>query len=449
MILFPAIDVLLIVAIILPFFSFIIKKYEKFRWLRNMLVVCGILIALNFILDSWKNPVINSFRVDYLSVFFSSLFLFFGFLIALYSFSKKLDSKFYSLFLFILAGLVGITIAKDFFTLWVFWELMSISSYPLILYGRDKKLAIGAALKFIFMSVASSAALLFAISLLYGSTGTVNFSDLSMVSEAPMKLIIALIIAGFGVEAVIFPFHFWAPDVYQASNVSTSALFASVLSKTGIFGLMRIIYLIVPFSLWSNVLMIFALVSMTFGSFMALIQSDMKKLMAFVSISHIGFIVFAISLGTVGGLIAGLFHTLNHAILMASFFMCLGVFSVFDIRKLKVISKFYKPIFLVTALAAGGMPPFNGFISEVLILQASMSRGWIVFSGILLFNMFLIMAVFLRIIKKFLSLDTRITKLNLYSMVPLIILLLLILVFGIYPGPILDALQKVALSFNF
>jgi len=414
-----------------------------------MLVVCGILIALNFILDSWKNPVINSFRVDYLSVFFSSLFLFFGFLIALYSFSKKLDSKFYSLFLFILAGLVGITIAKDFFTLWVFWELMSISSYPLILYGRDKKLAIGAALKFIFMSVASSAALLFAISLLYGSTGTVNFSDLSMVSEAPMKLIIALIIAGFGVEAVIFPFHFWAPDVYQASNVSTSALFASVLSKTGIFGLMRIIYLIVPFSLWSNVLMIFALVSMTFGSFMALIQSDMKKLMAFVSISHIGFIVFAISLGTVGGLIAGLFHTLNHAILMASFFMCLGVFSVFDIRKLKVISKFYKPIFLVTALAAGGMPPFNGFISEVLILQASMSRGWIVFSGILLFNMFLIMAVFLRIIKKFLSLDTRITKLNLYSMVPLIILLLLILVFGIYPGPILDALQKVALSFNF
>jgi len=213
--------------------------------------------------------------------------------------------------------------------------------------------------------------------------------------------------------------------------------------------LMRIVYFMLPFSLWNNVLMVFALMSMTFGSFMALIQSDMKRLMAFVSISHIGFIVFAISLGTFEGLVASLFHTLNHAILMASLFICLGVFSVFDIRKLKVISKFYKPIFLVTALAAGGMPPFNGFISEVLILQASISRGWIIFSTILLFNMFLIMAVFLRIIKKFLSLNTEITKLNLYSMVPLIILLLLILVFGIYPGPILDVLQRVALSFNF
>jgi len=444
MILFPAIDVLLMVAVILPFFSFLIKKYENFRWLRNGLVISGILIALYFILGLWKNPVVNLFRADYLGVFFSCLFLFFGFLIALYSFRKKLDSKFYSLFFFILAGLVGITIAKDFFTLWVFWELMSISSYALVWFGSDKKLAIGAALKYIFMSVAGSTALLFAISLLYGSTGTVNFSDLSNVAEAPLKIIITLIIAGFGVEAVIFPFHFWAPDVYQASNISTSALFASVLSKSGIFGLMRILYFILPFSFWGNALAVLALVTMTFGGFMALIQTNLKRLLAFASISHIGFIVFAISLGTVEGFVAGSFHALNHAILMASLFFCIGIFSIVNLHKLETIPRFYKFIFLVSALSAGGMPPFNGFISEVLILQASMSSGLFVFSAVLLFNMFLILAVFLRMIKKILPLKTVVTKVNFYSMMPMIILLLLILILGIYPGPILDVLQKVA-----
>lgn len=446
MMLFPAIDVLLVVAVILPFFSFLIKKYEKFRWLRNALVVSGILISLYFIIWLWYTPVVDTFRVDYLSVFFSCLFLFFGFLTVLYSFRKKLDSKFYSLFFFILAGLVGITIAKDFFTLWVFWELMSIPSFALVWYGSNKKLAVGAALKYIFMSVAGSAALLFAISLLYGSTGTVNFSDLSNVAEAPLKIIIVLIIAGFGVEAVIFPFHFWAPDVYQASNISTSALFASVLSKSGIFGLIRVLYLILPFSLWNNALTILALMSMTFGGFMALIQNDLKRLLAFASISHIGFIIFAISLGTIEGLVAGLFHTLNHAILMASLFFCLGVFSVVNIHKLKTIPRFYKLILLVSALAAGGMPPFNGFISEVLILQASMGSGWLIFSVVLLFNMFLILAVFLRLIKNVSRLKTENTKVNFYSMVPIIILLLLILIFGIYPGPILNVLQKVASS---
>jgi len=409
-------------------------------------VISGILIALFLTIGIWKNLEIGLFRTDYLGILFSLLFLFFGFLIALYSFRKKMDNKFYSLFLFVLIGLLGVSFAKDFFTLWVFWELMLISSYPLIWYGTNKKLAVGAALKYIFMSVAASMSLLFAISFLYGSTGTVDFSDLSSISGVTTKIIIVLIIAGFGVEAVIFPFHFWAPDVYQAADTSVSVMFATIMSSAGIFGLIRVLYLIFPFSVWNQALVILTLMSMTFGSFMALVQHNMKRMLAFVSIAHMAFIVFALSIGTVDGLVAGLLHTLNHAILMALLFFCLGVFSVADFRQLKKIPRFYKIIFLVAVLAASGMPPFNGFISEVLILRASIDKGWTLFSGILLFNMFLILAVFLKMIKNILPLKTETTKLKFYSIVPMIILLLLILGLGLYPEPILYVLQKVAVD---
>ena len=446
MILFPTIDVLLIVAIFLPFFSFFIGKHKKFIWFRNGLVISGILIALFLTVGIWKNLEIGLFRTDYLGILFSLLFLFFGFLIALFSFRKNMSNKFYSLLLFVLIGLIGVSFAKDFFTLWVFWELMLISSYPLIWYGSDKKLAVGAALKYIFMSVVASASLLFAISFLYGSTGTVDFSNLSNIPEVTTKIIVVLIIAGFGVEAVIFPFHFWAPDVYKAADISVSAMFATIMSSAGIFGLIRVLYLIFPFSVWNQALVILTLMSMTFGSFMALVQHDMKRMIAFVSIAHMAFIVFALSLGTVDGLVAGLLHTLNHAILMALLFFCLGIFSVANFHQLKEIPRFYKIIFLVAVLATSGMPPFNGFISEVLILRASIDKGWTLFSGILLFNMFLILAVFLKMIKNILPLKTGITRINFYLMLPMIILLLLILGLGLYPEPVLYVLQKVAVD---
>lgn len=429
---FPIVDALLIVAVILPFFSFLIKKRKHFVLSRNGLVIIIIAMSLYSLIRLWN-------FAERISIFFSGLFLFFGLLTVVHSFKREMDSKFYSLFLFALAGLVGISFAKDFFSLWVFWELMLISSYALISFGKSEK--VGAALKYIFMSVAGSACLLFAISLLYGSAGTVNFSDLSNVAGTPLKIITALVIAGFGVEAVLFPFHFWAPDVYQSADNTVSAFFASVLSKAGIFGLIRILSLI-PLT-WSQALAFLALLSATFGSFLALIQVNLKRLLAFASMSHLGFIVFSLCLGTTDGLIAGLFHALNHAILMVSLFFCLDVFPNTNLRKLKVIPSLYKPIFIIALLATSGMPPFNGFMSEFLILRSSINSGWILPSILLLFNMFLILAVFLKIIKNFSQLKTEATRVNLYSMLPLLISLLLIIGFGIYPNPILDILRKV------
>ncbi len=179
---------------------------------------------------------------------------------------------------------------------------------------------------------------------------------------------------------------------------------------------------------------------------MALIQVDMKRLLAFISIAHVAFIVFALSLGTVEGLVAGLFHALNHVILMASLFFSLDNFSSKNIHQLKVVPHFYMPIFIVSALAASGMPPFNGFVSELLILRASMDRGLLIFSSILLFNIFLILVVFLRMIKNILRVKTKFTKPDFYSIIPTIILFLLILIFGLYPDPILDVLHGISLE---
>jgi formate hydrogenlyase subunit 3/multisubunit Na+/H+ antiporter MnhD subunit len=296
------------------------------------------------------------------------------------------------------------------------------------------------------MSVAGSACLLFAISLLYGATGTVSFTDLSEIAPSALKVIIVLIVAGFGVKAVIFPFHFWAPDVYQSSDPPTAALFASVLSKVGIFGLARILWLIFPFTAWAPSLAVLALISATFGNLMALVEKDLKRLFAFASIAHLSFIAFAISLSTREGVVAGLFHTLNHTIVMAALFFCLGTFTSVNLTGLGTVPQTYRSLFLIAALAASGIPPFNIFLSELLILLATIGRGWLGFSAVLLCNLFLALAVFLRVVGHIFSAPIMRVKTNPWTIIPTLTLTIAICGLGVWPGPILDVLEEVAME---
>jgi formate hydrogenlyase subunit 3/multisubunit Na+/H+ antiporter MnhD subunit len=186
-----------------------------------------------------------------------------------------------------------------------------------------------------------------------------------------------------------------------------------------------------------------SLATALFGNLASLSQTDLKRFLAFVSMAHLGFVSFAISIASEIGLASALFHAFNHATLLMLLFFCLKGFGGLKLGELRIESDFHRFAFLMGGLAASGMPPFNNFLSELLILLAAMERGWFAFSGFLLLNLFLTLLAFLRILKCVMTTKVPGTSLD-PSMLPISILIALSLFTGIYPSPLLAWLIEIA-----
>ncbi|MEM3710285.1 MAG: proton-conducting transporter membrane subunit, partial [Nitrososphaerales archaeon] len=195
-----------------------------------------------------------SFFVDQFSVFMALLFCLLGLFVAIYS-VKYMENdtgldKYYSLLMSLVAGLVGISFAGDLFNLFIFWEAMSLSSYALVAFRKYRWEPIEASFKYLVMSTIGSLTALYAMSILYGLTGTLNISQLAAIIPtlrvAPQisYLIIVAIIAGFGVTASIVPFHFWLPDAHPAAPSGISAMLSGVVIKAGVYAIARILFTI-------------------------------------------------------------------------------------------------------------------------------------------------------------------------------------------------------------
>ncbi len=330
--------------------------------------------------------------LDGLSIFMLVTVNLVAFMCTLYSinYMEKFTDKtrYYTLFLLMLAGMNGVILTGDFFNLFVFLEIAAIASYALVAFGTEAE-ELEAAFKYQVMGSIGSAFILLGITLLYSYTGTLNMADVSrvLITKGVSKLVIfvsVLFIVGFGLKSAIMPFHMWLPDAHPSAPAPISAMLSGVLIKTlGIYALVRVFFNVIgtnPVIL--NTIIVLSIISMVLGILLAMVQRDLKRLLAYSSISHVGLILLGVGLGTPLGMLGGLFHLLNHAVFKSLLFLNSGaiVYSagtrdLDNMGGLRNNMPVTADTSLVASMAISGIPPFNGFWSKLLIIFACVEAG--------------------------------------------------------------------------
>ena len=355
-------------------------------WLTN---IHGTLV---YSVGSWKPPFGIAMVLDSLTVFMLVTVNLVAFCVAIYSinYMEKFTSKwkFYTLFLLMLAGMNGVIITGDMFNLYVFLEIASVASYALVAFGTEK-FELEAAFKYAIMGTLGSLFILLGIVFLYSYTSTLNMADMATVlAEKGLKniglMVSVLFIMGFGLKAALVPFHAWLPDAHPSAPAPISAMLSGVLIKSlGVYSLCRIFYSVIGItSTFSSILMFLGALSMVIGVFLAIGQWDFKRLLAYHSISQIGYVILGIGLGTPLGILGGLFHLFNHSIFKSLLFLNSGAVEYAtgtrDLQKMGGLAQ-KMPVTgatsFIASMSIAGIPPFNGFWSKLIIIIAAVQAG--------------------------------------------------------------------------
>ncbi|MCL7388633.1 MAG: NADH-quinone oxidoreductase subunit M [Thaumarchaeota archaeon] len=405
--------------------------------------------------------------VDNLSIYIASIFVFIGLMASIFSvkYIEERKREYYPLLIAMVTGMVGVVFSGDFVTLFIFWEMMSLTAYVLVAFFYNRWEAVEASFKYLIMSTAGTASILFGLSLLYGMAGTLSFTSLAEILRVPdfrnnswTYLSIALLVTGFGVNAAMAPFHSWLPDAHPAAPSPISAMLSGVVIKTGVYAMYRTLTLIFPLTLynWQIGLTLFAVATMIVGNTLAMLQNDIKRLLAFSSIAHIGYIVFALAIGTIPGLTGGLLHILNHASMKALLFLSAGaLIHTVKTRDLDTLSGIGRkmPItvtcFSIGAFSLAGVPGLNSFVSEFQIITAAIDAKLYIYAAIMIFNVLLGAAYYLRVVQILFvrpptDVSQKAVEASPIMLTPLIILSILAVTIGVYPGPFVETLRKIA-----
>lgn len=300
--------------------------------------------------------------------------------------------KYYGLFLLMVAGMNGVIVTGDVFNLFVFLEIASIASYALVAFGTERE-ELEASFKYAILGSVASTMVLLAVAVLYAGLGTVNMGNLAerlaavpggVLANPACLFALMLFVAGLGLKAALVPFHAWLPDAHPSAPAPISAMLSGVLIKAiGVYALVRMVFNVFGMPpVMSSVLMVLGTLSMVVGVFLAIGQWDYKRLLAYHSISQIGYVMLGIGLGTPLGLLGGLFHLANHAIFKSLLFLTAGAVEYrTGTRRLDQMGGLAKrmPVTgagsLVGSMSIAGVPPFNGFVSKLIIIVACVQAG--------------------------------------------------------------------------
>ncbi|EYT53840.1 monovalent cation/H+ antiporter subunit D [Leucobacter sp. UCD-THU] len=284
-------------------------------------------------------------------------------------------SIYYPTYLVLGAGVFNAFIAGDLFNLYVGFEILLVSSYVLITLGGTAQ-RIRAGVTYVIVSLVSSVLFLAAIALIYGATGTVNMAQLTvriaeLPSEIQLLLNLALLIA-FGIKAAVFPLSFWLPDSYPTAPAPVTAVFAGLLTKVGVYAIIRSQTLLFPQSSVDTVLMVVAGLTLLVGILGAVSQLDIKRLLSFTLISHIGYMIFGIGMANAAGFAATIYYIAHHIIVQTTLFLAVGLIerqggttSLAGLGGMLRAAPVIAVLFFVPMLNLGGIPPFSGFIGKL------------------------------------------------------------------------------------
>ncbi len=381
------------------------RVYEIGKW--------SIPLGINLVLDGLSSLLLLAISVVSTAAMFFSI---------RYMEQYTAKAKYLSLFLLMVAGMNGVVLSGDIFNLFVFLEIASIASYALVGFGCEHE-ELEASFKYMVLGSIGSIFILFAVALVYGNTGSLNMAYISKAIQssglnAGLTFALGLFIAGFGLKAALVPFHAWLPDAHPSAPAPISAMLSGVLIKTlGVYALTRVVFNVFGISISTGWLLIaLGLLSMVAGAFLAIGQWDLKRLMAYSSISQLGYVVLGIGLGGLiiaeGGnlawaslaILGGLFHLVNHAVYKSLLFLTSGSVEMSTgTRQMRQMGGLAEkmPVTRATCIIASasiaGIPPFSGFWSKLILVVAAIQASFYWVAAIIVFVSLCTLIMYLKV----------------------------------------------------
>ncbi|MEJ8473913.1 Na+/H+ antiporter subunit D [Roseibium algae] len=311
---------------------------------------------------------------------------------------------FYPFLLFLMTGVSGAFLTGDIFNLYVWFEVLLISSYGLLVLGNDR-LQLDGSVKYGILNLIGTNLFLIATGLLYGMFGTLNMADLAMKVAAlesgasgPLATIAALYFLAFAMKAAAFPVNFWLPASYHTPNIVVSAVFAGLLTKVGVYAMIRVFVLLLPGSrdYMADLIAVVAIATMMTGAMGALAQSEVRRVLGYLVIVGIGAMLAGVAVGSILAISGAIFYAVHSIIVMTALYMAAGVMNMLggsyklrELGGLYGISPVFAAVFLVLGFAVSGLPPFSGFWPKIMLVDAAFDDGRYLLAGAILVSGFL------------------------------------------------------------
>lgn len=286
-------------------------------------------------------------------------------------------------------------LAGDLFNLYVGFEIFLVASYVLMTLGASPS-RVRAGVGYVMVSMASSMVFLFGIAVTYAAVGTVNLAQIGQRMEdipgGTQAAIFGVLLVAFGIKAAVFPLDSWLPDAYPTAPSLVTAVFAGLLTKVGVYAIIRMRTTVFTDGSLDALLMLVALATMLIGILGAMAQNDIKRLLSFTLVSHIGFMIFGIGLGSSQGLSGAIFYMVHHILVQTALFLVVGLIerhagtsSLRRLGSLMYTAPIIAVLYLIPALNLGGIPPFSGFMGKVMLFHAGAEANtwmsWVLIGG--------------------------------------------------------------------
>lgn len=316
-------------------------------------------------------------------------------------------SIFLPTYLALAAGVCNAFVAGDLFNLFVGFEVLLSASFVLLTLGASAD-RVRAGIAYVMVSMMSSLIFLLGLALVYAATGTLNMAQLAVrldaIDPGTRNALFAVLLVAFGIKAAVFPLSSWLPDSYPTAPAPVTAVFAGILTKVGVYAIIRTHTLLFPGNGLDGVLLVAALLTMIVGILGAIAQNEIKRLLSFTLVSHIGYMVFGIALSNRLGLSGAIYYVAHHIIVQTTLFLVVGLIErqagASTLRRLgglAAASPMLAFVFVIPALNLGGIPPFSGFIGKVALLEAGGRDGsvlaWTLVAGSALTSLLTLYAV--------------------------------------------------------
>jgi len=388
--------------------------------------------TIRYWLGGWRPPWGIEYRVDHFNAYMLVLVSSLALISAIYA-KRTVESElpdriglFWSLYLLLITGLIGILVTGDMFNLFVLLEVASLTSYALIAIGKGR--APLASFRYLIIGTMGASFYLIGLGYLYIMTGSLNMEDLRILlpplySTTAVKAAFVFILIGFGIKIALFPLHAWQPDAYTYAPSAVSIIISTAMAKTSTYALIRIIFSVFTLKFITDFLPLFdilcwiAATAIVVGSIVAIVQHNLKKMLAYSSIANVGYIVLAIGLSpfTSLGLTPALMHILNHAVIKGCMFMVAGAFiyktDLWDIREFEGLGRrmpYTCFAMILAALAMIGMPPSAGFVTKWYLILAALDAKKYLFVAVIFFSTLLMIIYFWRVVEiMYIRADTR------------------------------------------
>jgi NADH-quinone oxidoreductase subunit N len=418
-----------------------------------------------------SSPFTSSFLIDALSLYMAIIIVAVSIVIILYSVffinsAERPTDRYFAVMLMLTSALLGAVLAGDLLTLFIFWEIATVAAAFLMMF-RKNAFSINATMKYLIMVIIASAFVLLGLSLVFGITGSLNYlavsAAISSVTSANMPMLITAFIfiaAGYAIEAAIVPFHFWLPDAYTAAPAPSATFLSALVDQGSYYILIRILlYILLPPGQggpidWTLMLAVLAALTMIVGNIFALVQNDVKRLMAYICVADVGYNLIAITSATALGVTGNLYFFLIGGLTTALAFMTVGILNSHGFKTLDDVAGVGKKMpwvsiaLIIAGLSFAGVPPFGGFMAKYFVFTAAIEAnyGWLAIIGVL--TSVLQTAYIFRLANVMYGKQAKddapvVFKMNKKVFIPIFIMAAAIFILGLFPNIVLQLIQPV------